>query len=235
MLRPPAVHPLVAALLRSFVCFALRRERARFLAGDGARFILVFLPIPSRQKRCWRVAASWGRGAARAHTTRERDQLPGFGWVLAQQEQRGQRELFFWRSKSNLKRAFRFGSACTSRSDRASSRSRSRPGGGLAGRETPHRQGCSQQAHRTPPACAESSDIAHVRSHRAATLAAHRRRPASFAFLGIWHTVRPSTCRRRAALGALDFWSASWQPHTQGLGAKKRTQRAAIGLRAREP
>ena len=162
MLRPPAVHPLVAALLRSFVCFALRRERARFLAGDGARFILVFLPIPSRQKRCWRVAASWGRGAARAHTTRERDQLPGFGWVLAQQEQRGQRELFFWRSKSNLKRAFRFGSACTSRSDRASSRSRSRPGGGLAGRETPHRQGCSQQAHRTPPACAESSDIART-------------------------------------------------------------------------
>ena len=159
MLRPPAVHPLVAALLRSFVCFALRRERARFLAGDCARFIL---PIPSRQKRCWRVAASWGRGAARAHTTRERDQLPGFGWVLAQQEQRGQRELFFWRSKSNLKRAFRFGSACTSRSDRASSRSRSRPGGGE--RNTP-------QAGVLPASTPNTAGLRRVIGHRTRTFA----------------------------------------------------------------
>ena len=66
---------------------------------------------------------------------------------------------------------FRFGSACTSRSDPAPAHAREHAR--EAGRETPHRQGCSQQAHRTPPACAESLDIARTFAPRAATLAAH--------------------------------------------------------------
>ena len=106
---------------------------------DGALYFAD--PEPSEE-----MLASCGvlgpRRGARAHD--KRDQLPGFG-----------------AARATRSRELRFVLAARAQADPTA------PAHGLghareAGRETPHRQGCSQQAHRTPPACAESSDIART-------------------------------------------------------------------------